>query len=44
MDLSLPLRAGRLRTSVLLPDRTGLKEQLIRVLWLTQAREREGYG
>ena len=25
------------------PDRTGLKEQLIRGLWLTQARGREGY-
>ena len=25
-------------------DRTGLKEQLIRGLWLTQAREMEGYG
>ena len=26
------------------PDRTGLKEQLLRGLWLTQARGREGYG
>ena len=26
------------------PDRRGLKEQLIRGLWLTQAMGREGYG
>ena len=26
------------------PDRTGLKEQLMRGLWLTQAWGREGYG
>ena len=26
------------------PDRTGLKEQLLRGLWLTQAGGREGYG
>ena len=37
MDLDLPLRVGRLRASVLCPDRTGLKEQLIQGLWLTQA-------
>ena len=30
--------------SVLPSDRTGLKEQVIRWLWLTQAGEREGYG
>ena len=44
LDLAPPLRVGRLRASVLRPDRTGLKEQLIRGLWLTQARGREGYG
>ena len=33
----LPLRVGHLRASVLHSDRTGLKEQLIRGLWLTQA-------
>ena len=37
MDLYLPLRVGRLRASVPRPDRTGLKEQLLRGLWLTQA-------
>ena len=44
LDLDLPLRVGRLRVSVLPSDRTGLKEQLIRGLWLTQARGRAGYG
>ena len=44
MDLALPLRVGRLRASVLRSDRTGLKERLIRGLWLTQAGGREGYG
>ena len=44
MDLDPPLRVGLLRASVPHPDRTGLKEQLIRGLWLTQARGREGYG
>ena len=44
LDLDPPLRVGRLRASVLRSDRTGLKEQLIRGLWLTQARGREGYG
>ena len=44
LDLAPPLRVGRLRASVLCPDRTGLKEQLIRGLWLTQAGGREGYG
>ena len=43
MDLAPPLRVGRLRTSVLRSDRTGLKEQLIRGLWLAQAAGREGY-
>ena len=37
MDLALPLRVGRLRVSVPRPDRMGLKEQLLRGLWLTQA-------
>ena len=44
MDLDLPLRVGCLRASVLHSDRTGLKEQLLRWLWLTQAGMREGYG
>ena len=43
LDLDLPLRVGCLRASVLCSNRTGLKEQLIRGLWLTQARGREGY-
>ena len=44
MDLAPPLCVGRLRVSVLHPDRTGLKEWLIRGLWLTQAGGMEGYG
>ena len=40
LDLDPPLCVGRLRASVLCSHRTGLKEQLIRGLWLTQ----EGYG
>ena len=44
MDLAPPLHVGHLRASVLHSDRTGLKEQLIQGLWLTQAGEREGYG
>ena len=44
LDLDPPLRVDRLRASVLRSDRMGLKEQLIRGLWLTQARGREGYG
>ena len=43
MDLVPPLRVGCLRASVLHSDRTGLKEQLIRGLWLTQAAGREAY-
>ena len=39
MDLAPPLRVGCLRVSVLRSDRTGLKEQLLRRLWLTQAWE-----
>ena len=44
MDLDPPLRVGHPRASVLCPDRTGLKEQLIQGLWLTQARGRERFG
>ena len=44
LDLAPPLRVGRLRASILCPDRTGLRKQLIRGLWLTQAWGREGYG
>ena len=44
LDLAPTLCVGRLRASVLLSDRTGLKEQLIWGLWLTQAMGREGYG
>ena len=44
LDLALPLCVGRLRVSVLCSDRTGLKEQLIRGLCLTQPRRRVGYG
>ena len=44
LDLALPLHVGCLRASVLCSDRTGLKEQLLWGLWLTQAGGREGYG
>ena len=44
LDLAPPLRVSRLRASVLRSDRTGLKEQLLRGLWLTQAGGRERYG
>ena len=44
MYLDPPLPVGHLRASVLCSDRTGLKEQLLWGLWLTQARGREGYG
>ena len=44
LDLALPLLAGRLRASLLPSDRAGLKEQLIRWFWLTQAGGREEYG
>ena len=43
LDFAPPLCVGHLRESVLRPDRTGLKEQLIPGLWLTQAGGREGY-
>ena len=41
-DLDPPLCVGRLRASVLRSGITGLKEQLTRGLWLTQAAGREG--
>ena len=44
LDVALPLCVGCLRASVLHSNRMGLKYQLIRGLWLTQARGREGYG
>ena len=44
LDLDLPLHVGHTQTSVPRPDRTGLKQQLIRALLLTQAWGREGYG
>ena len=44
LDLALPLRVGLRRASVLRSDKTGLKEPLIRGLWLTQAGGREGNG
>ena len=44
LDLAPPLRVGRLRASVLRSHRTGLKEQLIRWLWLTQAGAGGGRG
>ena len=44
LDLAPPPHEGHLRVSVPHPDTSGLKEQLIRGLWLTQARGREGYG
>ena len=44
LDLDPPLRVGCLRASVPCRNRTGLKEQLLRGLWLIQAGGREGYG
>ena len=44
LDLDPPLCVGRLRASVRSSHRTGLKEQLLRGLWLTQARGRAGYA
>ena len=44
LDLAPPLHVGCPLASVLCPDRRGLKERLIRGLWLTQAGGREGYG
>ena len=44
LDLAPPLHVGHLRVSVLCSDMTGLKEQLIQGLWLTQAGAREGNG
>ena len=42
LDLDPPLHIGRLRASVLRSDRKELKEQLLRGLWLTQARGEGG--
>ena len=44
LDLVPPLGVACLRVSFLCSDRTGIKEQLLRGLWLTQAWRREGYG
>ena len=44
LDLTPPLNVGCLSASVLCSDRTGLKEKLIPLLWLTQAGRREAYG
>ena len=44
LDMDLSLHVGRLRVSFLHSHRTGLKEQLLQGLWLTQAAGREGYG
>ena len=44
LDLDPPLRVGHLRASVLCSDSKGLKEQLLRGLWLTEAGGRKGYG
>ena len=44
MDLDPALHVGHLRASVLRSDRTGLKEQLIRGLWLAQAVGEGGRG
>ena len=44
LDLDPPMCVGCLRASVLRSHRTGLKEQLLRGLWLTQVWGREGYG
>ena len=43
LHLALPLHVGHPLMSVLHPDSRGLKEQLIKGLWLTQAGGREGY-
>ena len=43
LDLAPPLLVGLLRASVLRSHRMGLKEQLIRGLWLTQAGGREAF-
>ena len=42
--LAPPLPVGHPQESVPHPDRTGLKQQLIRALLLNQAGERKGYG
>ena len=42
LDLAPPLRVGHQRASIIRLDKTGLKEQLIWCLCLTQAGEMEG--
>ena len=44
LSLALALHVGYPLASVLHPDRRGLKEWLIRGLWLTHAWGTEGYG
>ena len=44
MVLAPPLHVSRPLASVLCPDRWELKKRLIRGVWLTQAKGREGYG
>ena len=44
LDLDSPLHVLCLRVSIPHPDRMGLKEQLLRRLWLTQPTGRERYG
>ena len=44
LDLAPPLHVDHLRAFVLRSDRMGLKEQLIRQLWLTQSGGWGGYG
>ena len=44
LDLDMPLHLGHQWVSVYHSDRTGLKEQLLQVLWLTKATGSNGYG
>ena len=44
LDLAPPLHVDCPLVSVLLPDRKGLKEQVIKRLWLTHAGGREQYS
>ena len=44
LDLAPSLHVRRPLASILCPDRRGLKERVIKGLWLTQAGGREGYG
>ena len=43
LDLAPPLHVGHPLASVLRPERRGLKERLIRGIWLTQAGRKEGF-